>query len=143
MNAILRGIALWCLLCGIAFGQAANLSGTVIASAAQTSAQVNSTDQTNSSFMCGHIIVTVSAYTSGNYTPKLQAKDAASGNYYDILVGLPMSGTGTQVLKVCPSVGQIVNGATADFLPRIWRVQLNGLSTPSMTFSVGLNLNFY
>lgn len=140
MKAILLGFALWCL-CGIALAQSPNLSGTLIASGVQTAAQVSSADQTNPSFACGHIIVTVSAYTSGNYTPKIQGKDAASGTYYDILIGTAMSGTGQQVIKVCPGAGQLTNGAAADFLPRIWRAQINGLSTPSMTLSIGVNLD--
>src|SRR5256885_5347690 len=35
----------------------------------------------------------------------------------------------------------ISNAAVSDVLPRVWRVQLNGATGQSMTFSVGANLD--
>lgn len=119
-----------------AAGQIANRSATILPSAARTAATVNSADQTNDVYHRAHVIVNVSAYTSGNYTPKLQGKDPVSGNYYDLLTGTAMSGTGTQVLKIGPGLAASANAAAADVLPRVWRVQLGGAATPSMTLSV-------
>jgi hypothetical protein len=125
------------LACGSAWAQSPNLSGIVIPSAATSAATVNSPDISNLNYRGAHIIINVSAYTSGNYTPKIQAKDPVSGGYYDLLVGPAISATGMTVLKIYPGSATSPNGAAADFLPRTWRVQLNGASTPSMTFSVG------
>ncbi len=123
----------------LCFGQVntGNLPAQIIASGARTAATVNSGDQTNSQWHRAHIIINVSAYTSGNYTPHIQGKDPVSGTYYDILVGTAIASTGITILKVGPGFGSIPNGATADMLPQAWRVQLIGVSTPSMTFSVG------
>lgn len=115
--------------------------GTALASAAQTTAQVNSSDlYVPAGLKGGHVIMNVSAYTSGNYTPKVQAQDPATGNWYDVCVGIAMSGTGTQVLKVVPGAAPIANAVCADVLPVHWRVQVNGLASPSMTFSVSYSL---
>lgn len=113
-----------------------NAQYSLIASAAQTAAQVNSADQSNLYYRGAHIVITVSAYTSGNYTAKIQAKDATTGLYYDVLVGAAISSTGTTVLKIYPGIAVLANGSASDILPVTWRVQLNGLSTPIMTLSV-------
>ncbi len=116
-----------------------NFQGIVFPSAARTAAQYNSAAIQNIGWRGVHVIINVTAYTSGNYTPKIQAQDIASGVWYDILVGTAISSTGTTVIKAYPGTAAIANGAAIDFLPKIWRVQMNGLSTPSMTFSVGYN----
>lgn len=126
------------LMAPLAWGQSnANIQFTILPNLARTAAQVNSADQTNISWRCAHVVVNVPAYTSGNYTPKIQAAVPASPTvYYDLLVGPAISSTGTTVLKICPSAVALANASSADFLPRVWRVQVNGASTPVMTFSV-------
>lgn len=115
---------------------ATNAQLAVLTSAARTAAQVNSADITNIAYRCAHIVVTVSAYTSGSYTPTLQGKNVTTGSYYDVLVGTAITATGQTVLKVCPGLSGSVSGAANDFLPQTWRVQLNGLNTPNMTIAV-------
>lgn len=116
----------------------ANIPFVILTSAARTAATVNSADQNNLSWRCLHAVVNVTSYTSGNYTPRIQAPvPATPTTYYDILVATPaIAATGITVLKVCPNGVPISGGAAADFLPRTWRVQLIGTATPSMTFSV-------
>lgn len=114
----------------------ANIQTTPLASAAQTAATVNSADLLNYNYRGAHIVINVSAFTAGTYTPHLQGKDPVSGVYYDILVGTAIGATGTTVLKVYPGVGAIANGATNDVLPQTWRVQLIGAGGQSMTLSV-------
>lgn len=109
----------------------------VLSSAARTAATVNSADQTNISFRCVHVVMNVTAYTSGNYTAYLQAPIPATPTvYYNLLVGPAVSSTGTTVLKMCPGSAPLANAVAADILPKTWRVQMIGASTPSMTFSV-------
>lgn len=117
--------------------QLQNLATQILPSAARTAATVDSADQTNSGWRGIHLIINVTAFTSGTYTPHVQAKDPVSGTYYDILIGTAISATGLTVLKIYPGMATISNGASADFLPRIWRVHFVGASSPSMTFSVG------
>lgn len=121
---------------GTGLAQVTNAQYSVIASGAQTAAQVNSADQTNTYYRGVHVIITVSAYTAGNYTVTLQGKDTTTGGYYTILVGTAISSTGTTVLKVYPGIGVLANGSASDMLPQTWRVQLNGAAGQSMTLSV-------
>ena len=130
------------LVSGVAFGQATNKIVSPLVSAVQTATTVNSADQGNFYFQCAHFVVNVSAYTSGNYTPHIQGKDAVAGIYYDILVGPAISATGTTILKVCPGISPLANGASNDMLPGGWRVQLAGAATPSMTISVDALMDY-
>lgn len=136
-------IALMLLLLPV-LGQAQEITNTganIFQPTAMTAATVNSNDQFNPNSRGLHLIVTVSSFTSGSYTPHIQGEDPANpGNYYDILVGSPIVALGTTVLKVYPGIGTLANGAASDILPLTWRVQLVGASTPSMTLSVSANL---
>lgn len=116
------------------------LSGTAFTSAVRTAAQVNSADIANTQWRGAQFVINVSAFTSGTYTPKVQGKDSISGNYYDILTGTALGATGTTTLTVYPGVTAAANVAAAQVLPRTFRVQLNGASTPSMTLSVSFTL---
>lgn len=120
--------------------QSGNLSGVLLPSAARTAASVATIDQTNCCWKGGHVTINVTAYTSGNYTPVIQAKDPVSGTYYPVLSGTAISSTGITVLKVYPGIGAVQYGSTSDVLPKVWRVLLTGASSPSMTFSVGMFL---
>lgn len=138
--ALVLGAALALGSIGEARAQAGNLGSIVLPSAARTTAQVNSSDISNLTWSGVHVIVNVTAFVSGTYTPKIQGKDPVSGTYYDILVGPAIGATGATVLKVYPGITTVANGAASDVLPRVWRVQLNGAASQSMTFSVGANL---
>lgn len=119
-----------------------NMSSTLLASGARTAADVHTADLTNTSWKGVSVIVDVTAFTSGTYTPHIQAKDSASGKYYDILVGAAISGTGTTVLKVYPGITPATNTAVSDTLPKVWRLQMVGASTPVMTYSAGAFLQY-
>lgn len=116
-----------------------NNSFVLLASSART-ATVSSVDQRNPGWQRVHVIVNVSAYTSGTWTPRIQGKDPASGSYYDILVGAPITSTGLTVIKAGPGLWPRSLGSTPDFVPVTWRVQMTGTATPSATFSVGVNI---
>jgi hypothetical protein len=130
-------VLLLLLLPALASAQSPNLGGTLLPSVATSGAQVNSPVITNPNYKGVHVIINVSSYTSGTYTPHIQAQDPASLNWYDLLVGAGISGTGLTVLKLYPAAATTPNGAAADMLPKTWRVILVGTSTPSMTVSIG------
>jgi hypothetical protein len=137
MKKLLLSIILTAISLSAYAQQSGNISATLLPSAARTAASVNSADITNSSWKGAHVIITTSAFTSGTYTPTIQGKDPVTGNYYTILTGAAITGTGTVVLRVYPGITATANVSASDFLPRVWRVNLVGASTPSMTFSVG------
>lgn len=115
---------------------ATNLPVIVLPSTAQTAATITTVDQTNTYWRTGVFFVNVSAYTSGNYTPHIQSKDPVSGTYVDLLVGTAISATGITIMDIgYPSA--IPNVSTPAILPRTWRFELVGASTPIMTISVG------
>jgi len=138
LAALVFGAALALGSIGEARAQAGNLSAIILPSASRTAVQVNSADIQNRTWSGAQIIVNVTAFVAGNYVPKVQGKDQASGQYYDLLIGQSITGTGTTILKIFPGIAPLANAAASDFLPRVWRVQLNG-STPSMTLSVSGN----
>lgn len=114
-----------------------NIPVSLMPSATRSTTPITTADLTNDAFTRIHVIINVSTYTSGNYTPKIQGKDPVSGQYYDILVGPAISATGVTVLKVGPGLVPLLNGTAQDVLPRTWRLRFDGVSTPSMVFSVG------
>lgn len=116
--------------------QVTNAQLIILPATVQTAAQVNSSDVTNTYYRGVHLVITVSGYVSGSYTPTLQAKNVTTGSYYDLLVGTAITANGQTVLKLYPGIGSSANAAASDILPKTWRVQLNGASTPNMTIAV-------
>ncbi len=125
-----------------AFGQS-NQIGTLLTSAART-VTTSSSDVTNTSTRMVHVIVNITSYTSGTWTPTVEGKDPVSGNYYTICTGPILSATGLTVIRLGPgNFAQFENEAVCNnFIPRTWRVTMTGASTPSATFSVGFNADF-
>lgn len=119
-------------------GAQSNVLGTLLTSAART-VTIASSDVTNTSYRGAHIVVNVTSYTSGTWTPTIQGKDPVSLNYYDICTGPAIAATGMTIIKVYPGVMAIAENAPTcnDFLPRTWRINMVGATTPSATFSVG------
>lgn len=133
--AVLLALASWS-----GQGQVTNANYSVLDSAVQTGTPVVTADQVNKYYRGGQIIITVSAYTAGSYTPTVQGKNESTGLYYDVLVGTAIAAAGTTVLKVYPGVTPSANTAASDILPRTWRVLLTGANGQSMTLSIQANL---
>lgn len=136
----MKRILLALLLASIALLAAAqsNTVGVLLSSAARTTT-TSSSDVTNTSTRGAHIVVNVTAYTSGTWTPVVEGKDPVSGNYYTILTGPAITSTGMTIIKVYPGImAQSADQPWAnDFLPRTWRITMNGTLSPNATFSVG------
>lgn len=136
MRKALRIIAIAVLLIAPAVFAQQAIQGTLLASTPRT-ATASSADINNLGNRGTHIIINVSAYTSGTWTPRIQGKNPITGVYYDILVGSGITGTGVTVLKVYPGMTAAANLAASDALPKTWRLQMTGTLTPVATFSVG------
>jgi len=112
----------------------------LLASLART-ANVDTPDQTNFGHKGLHLIIDVTAISlTPSVVPTIQGKDPLSGKYYDILVGVAITATGTTVLKVYPGVTASANVAASDVLPLIWRLHMEHADTDSITYSVAANL---
>jgi hypothetical protein len=118
---------------------------TAVASAART-ATGNSSDLTNYNArgVTAFVNVTAASGTSPTLLVTLQGKDPVSGTYYTLVAqAATLTAAGTAVLTCYPgaSGGPASPSATSGMpLPRVWRVlwTVTG-TTPSFTFSVGLN----
>jgi len=111
----------------------------VLPSAARTAAAVNSNTLSNGSWRGVTLILNVTAFTSGQYILNVQAPIPATPTvFYTILastavattVGMPL------IFTVYPGITASNNVTANAILPRSWRVNLAGTSTPSMTFSI-------
>lgn len=119
-----------------------NLNCTLLGSAIRTtSVAVSSGDRDNSVWRGVVVMVNISTYTTGTFTPVIQGKDPVSGNYYTILTGTARStSTGSPfIMRVFPGLtagSDIAN----DVLPKTWRLTVTGSSTPVAAYSVGCSL---
>ena len=115
----------------------ANRCFSPIAAAASTATTVNSATLGNPSYKGVTVIPRVSAYTSGNYTVHIQAAYPATPTvFYDILASAAIGSTTSTPMIVYPGVIAASNVSANAPLPAVWRIQLTGASTPSMTIGV-------
>lgn len=114
-----------------------NRSVTLFSSTART-ATLNSDVQANHTWRGVHIIIDVTSITSSpSVVPTIQGKDNASGKFYDLLVGVAITATGTTVLKLYPGITASANISASDLLPNFWRVRMVHANADSITYSVG------
>lgn len=112
-----------------------NLQGTLFASQARTATETGA-DQTNYNGRGIHLILNVTSIMGApSIVLKIEGK-SASGVYYTLLEGLPVTATGTHIYKVMPWATPIANEASADLLPRTWRVVVTHGNADSITYSV-------
>ena len=114
-----------------------NRNITVLTSAART-ATINSDVQVNHEGSGLHIVIDVTSITATpSVTPTIQGRDDVSGVFYDLLVGVAITATGTTVLKVYPGITASANVSASDLLPANWRVRMVHADADSITYSVG------
>lgn len=117
-----------------------NIYQPVLASAVRA-ATTNSSKYENYGSRGIHLVIDVTVVPGvDTVTPKLEGYDAVSGKYYDLLVGTAMVATGTQVLKLYPSIATAANAAANDVLPTAWRVTMTHSAATNFTYSVGASL---
>ena len=99
----------------------------------------SSPDQENA-FSRGAIVVANLTILAGNATVKIQGKDKASGQYYDIGAGAVLTGNGTTSLTVYPG-GPVTSGISVNSpLPATWRVQTVLSSNGNVSGTVGASV---
>lgn len=116
-----------------------NFEIPVLASTART-ATLNSGDQSNLNGRGLHLVIDVTAGAAFSIVPKIQAKDQASGKWYDLLVGAAITATGTTVLKLYPGLTAAANLVANDVLPVSWRLRVEHGDATSVTYSAGASL---
>ena len=119
---------------------AINLPRILLASAART-ADTTAGPYSNPKHRGLHVIIDVTAAAATpSVVPHIQAQDPASGNWYDILVGVAITGVGTTVLKVYPGLAAVANQVADQGLPGLWRLFMDAADADPLTYSVGAHL---
>lgn len=86
------------------------------------------------------VVADLTAYTStGSLTVKVEGVDRVSGKTWTLLSGTAFSGTGTQVLRVGPSLPVTANVSANDVVPPVIRITATHGNGVSLTYSVGLH----
>jgi len=107
----------------------------VFASAARTA---TSSATINTHCLGGAFVINVTAVTATpSVTFSIVGSDPASLAEWTILTSAAITGTGTTVLRVHPSLTAAANTIAKDFLPQAVKVTATHLDTDSITFSVG------
>jgi len=113
-----------------------NGSTAVLASTPRT-AGATSSDFANRKWRGAHFIVETTALTgTPSVTFEIQGRNPVSGNYYTLLTSLPVTTTGTVVLKVYPGFPGKPGEVSGDFLPSVFRVVTQHGTADSITYRV-------
>jgi hypothetical protein len=112
---------------------------SLLASASRTTTQT-SADQTNN--VNGHFLtvildVTVNAGGAGSITLSINGKDPASGKYYAILTGVPVTAVSTNIYRLGPGLVDQLNQVANDVAPRTFQIVVTANNANPVTYSVG------
>ena len=125
----------------------ANLNGVIFASAARNQTDDPTGDGAgvyvsgemhNTSALGVDIFADTTSTGTGTVAVKLQKKDPASGNWYDIAGATTgaIADPADVVLTVYPGIAETANVSVSDHLGGTWRVHAT-VATAAVTFSVG------
>jgi hypothetical protein len=112
-----------------------NTSALITATGATTSQ--TSADQTNYNGRGIQVVLDMTVVGTGSVTITIEGKDAASGKYYPLLVGLPVVTNSTNVYTVYPGAAATANVSSPSPLPRTWRVRTTANNANAATYTVG------
>lgn len=88
-----------------------------------------------------HLVIDVTAATATpSVVPTIDAYDALSGKWYNMLTGLAITATGTTVLKVGRGIAAVANAAAADALPGHLRLTMTHADSDSITYTAAAHL---
>ncbi len=120
----------------------ADLSANIQAFASEArTASGNSADLKNNRFKGCNVVIDMTAITAtGAVTFKVQALDALSGNYYEIIESSAISTISLTVLKIYPGLIASANLVVNEGLPMDFRVNASHGNAVSMTYEVNCNM---
>lgn len=120
----------------------ANLEGTALTSTPRTTtAAGTSADLLNFVATGLHVILNVTVGAALSLTLGVEAKDPASGTYYQLNANpTAVTTTGVTIYELFPGVGAatgLVTQRTSATLPKTWRIKVTHGNANSATYSVG------
>lgn len=112
---------------------------SLLASGARTTTQT-SADLTNATGRGIVVIMDATTVTAGaSLVVTIDAKDPASGKYYNLLTGAAIVAVSTNVYRIYPGLAAVA-GTVSDVLPRTFRIVVTPADNKSVTYSVGYNI---
>jgi hypothetical protein len=99
-----------------------------------------SLDQINSGGSGVKVVLNTTAIGTGSVTVSIQGKDVASGAYYNLLVGAPVTTNGTTVYEVHPGLTAVANSVANTALPYTWRVVVTANNANAASYTVGASV---
>lgn len=86
------------------------------------------------------VVLDMTVVGTGSVTVQIQGKDKASGKFYPILTGAPVTTNVTNTYRVFPGITAVANAAVSDLIPSIWRVVVTANNANPTTYTVGASL---
>lgn len=87
-----------------------------------------------------HVILDVTAVTATpSVTVDIEGYDYGSDSWYNLLTGVAVTATGTNIYKVHPDLTAVANQVAKDGLPYLWRVTVSHADADSITYSLSVN----
>lgn len=102
---------------------------------------VNSADFENPFWRGAHFIIEVQSISGNAISVEIQGKNPHSGNYYPVLISLPMIEPGIRVLKIHPKFYGMPFKVAGDFLPAWFRVKVTHLNSAPVLYSIDATLS--
>lgn len=105
-----------------------------------TTVTQTSADQVNPDNGGMIVALDMTAVGTGSVTLTIQGKDIASGKYYTLLTGAPVTTNGTNVYMVYRGAPATANVSANAAIPRTWRVVATANNANAVTYTVGASL---
>lgn len=117
-----------------------NVSIVALPLAARTG-NTPSADISNPHFARLHVLIEATGSDGGfSVTPRVEAKSLATGAYYPILIGDPITTTGTRVLKIGPGLLPKAKKVSQDFVPNVFRIKMEHADPTGVSYAVTCTL---
>ena len=114
---------------------------TLFSSASRT-ATTSTTNANISGAIGAHLLINVSAGTTGGITPKIEGYDPVSATYYNLLTGTAITSTGHTVLRVGIGLESAANTIANEYLPEDVKVTVTHATTGAYTYTIVLRKFF-
>lgn len=113
--------------------------GTLITAVGATTTQV-SADQTNYNHRGLAVFVNVTSIGAGSVTPYIQARDNASGLYFNVLSGAPITTNVSGMYRAYPGISVVAGSAVSDILGCMWRIIMIANNANPASYTMGAAL---
>jgi len=86
------------------------------------------------------VVLDMTSAGTGSVTLSIQGKDRASGAYFTLLAGLPVTTVSTNRYRIHPNLTAAANSVAADVLPEIWRLVVTANNSNPVSWTCGATM---